>query len=383
MSRPEAAREALRVLATPQAGAHVPSRETPVQTAVNGSGPDRTATTWAAVDLTPILEGGCAELPPVMLGRTDGAWLLYAGKVHAISGEPESGKGWLALAACAEQLGTGAPVTYLDFEDSPNTMVGRLLALGVEPHVIAERFAYVRPDEALTAEGRIDLDAVTANAPTLIVLDGVTEAMTMHGLAIEDNADVARWQHLLPRPLAATGAAVIEVDHVVKARDNRQRYQIGAQQKLAGIFVSYGLEVIEPFGRGRDGLVKVAVYKDRGGYVRQLGDGKTVAEMRLRSNDDGSSVTVTLEPPRADSDEGFRPTFLMQRLSEYIEDNPGVTRRELTRTASLVKGKSDAKDAALKLLAREGYVREIPDGRAVRHESVKPYREHLDERGPE
>ena len=68
-----------------------------------------------------------------------------------------------------------------------------------------------------------------------MVIDGVTEAMTMHGLELKDNADVAKFVELLPRPLARMGAAVVLVDHVAKDTGGRGRFAIGAPHKLAGI----------------------------------------------------------------------------------------------------------------------------------------------------
>jgi hypothetical protein len=54
---------------------------------------------WAPIDLAPILAGRAVVTQPTMLYRSDGACLLYDGKDHAIYGEPESCKGWLALRA--------------------------------------------------------------------------------------------------------------------------------------------------------------------------------------------------------------------------------------------------------------------------------------------
>ena len=100
-------------------------------------------------------------------------------------------------------------------------------------------------------------------APYFAVIDGVTEALTIFGLDLNDNADSARWYQQLPRPIVRRGAAVLLIDHVTKDREGRGRFAIGAQHKLAGVDVAYGVEVVEPFGGGRDGLVKVTVAKDR------------------------------------------------------------------------------------------------------------------------
>ena len=247
--------------------------------------------------------------------------------MHAGFGEPEACKGWLALAASDEVLDSGGRVVYVDFEDSAASVVSRLVALGVEPDAIRDRFVYVRPDEPLEDAGRADLEAA-ANGAQLAVLDGVTEALSLHGLDLASNSDVAAWLDLLPRPLARAGAAVLMIDHVVKDRENRGRYAIGAQHKLAGVDCAYSVSVIEPFGRGRDGRVKVTVTKDRPGHVRSFADEGRVAEARLCSHDDGS-VTVTLEAPEGAA--AFRPTTLMERVSRAVEDEPGSA---LTRSVA-------------------------------------------------
>jgi excisionase family DNA binding protein len=63
--------------------------------------------------------------------------------------------------------------------------------------------------------------------------------------------------------------------------------------------VHYGFEVLEPFGRGLEGRVKVTVAKDRPGHVRQHADmSGRVAELRLVSGAEGS-VSIDVEAPAA------------------------------------------------------------------------------------
>lgn len=331
-------------------------------------------TSWAPRDLGPVLDGKQIDQSPALLARGDGVRLLYRGKLHDLSGEPESCKGWLALHAAAECLKAGGRVAYFDFEDSEATAVERLLALGVERDTIRTVFAYVRPDEPLGApQARSDLEATLSLAPELVVVDGVTEALALHGLDLEKNSDVAKWLELLPRPLARTGAAVALLDHVTKDREARGRYAIGAQHKLAGVDVAYRLAVVEPFGRGKEGLVRLTVAKDRPGHVRQHATAGRIADVRLRSHGDGS-VTVALEPP--DSAPAFRPTVLMERLSRAVEQQPGATKSQLR---SAVTGRSDAKDVALQLLVADAFVRVEREGQAHCHYSVRPYRDEGDE----
>jgi hypothetical protein len=328
---------------------------------------------WTAVDLGPAIEGEGRDPAPTILSRADGPSLLYTGKLHQVSAEPEAGKGWFALRATADLIGTGLTVIYVDFESDAPEIVARLLALEVSPDQILSQLIYLRPHEPLTDLSRAELDGALSREPALVVLDGVTEALTIHGLDLGDNADIARWLELLPRPAIRAGAAVLMIDHVVKDREARGRYAIGAQHKLAGIDVAYSLEVVEPFGRGKNGLVKVKVAKDRPGHVRQHAEGEHVALMRLASDAGSGSVSVTLDPPDATDDEGeFRPTALMERVSRAIEANPGLNREEVL---SIAGGKREYTSKALTLLTTEGFVEPESVGRAKLHRSVRPYRE--------
>ncbi len=331
------------------------------------------ASTWTPLDLADVLAGRHAAAKPDMLARADGLPLLYRGKLHLVSGEPESGKGWLALHASAERLHAGERVLYLDFEDEPASIVARLVALGVPGDTILDRFRYVRPDEPLDDRGRAALDEELNRLVALAVVDGVTEALTVHGFRLEDNGEVAKWLNALPRRLSRRGAAVVLIDHVVKDREARGRYAIGAQHKLAGVDVAYSIKVLEPFGRGRTGRSRLTITKDRPGHLRQHADqGGHLAHLQLVSRQDGSVQAQLIAPDGDATGAAFRPTVLMERVSRAVESDPGLTARAIKTT---VKGAHNARDLALELLLSEGYLTVEPDGRALRHHSQKPYRE--------
>lgn len=326
-------------------------------------------TTWAPVDLLPVLAGDRLDDPPSILERSDGEYLLYAGKSHAISAESESGKTLLAERIACELMAAGQTVTLIDFEDGPGTAVSRLLALGALPAQIGERFHYVRPDEPLTERAWSELESALG-ASALVVIDGVTEGLTMHGLDLRDNTDIAKWLELLIRPLQRRGAAVLQLDHVTKDREGRGRYAIGAQHKLAGIDVAYSLRVLEPFGRGVSGSVRVDVEKDRPGHLRALAEGKWLATMRVESKPDGK-LAISLERPEAGSGI-FRPTVLMERVSRALEAEPGLTTNAIK---GAVTGKAETVSLAIEMLVSEGFVRVEQDGQARRHHSVRPFSE--------
>lgn len=330
-------------------------------------------TSWQEVSLAPALEGEPADEEPTMLARSDGACLLYPGRVHGFAGEPESGKSWLALHACAEQMDVGRHVLYIDFEDNVGGVLGRLASLSVDPGVILARFHYVRPTEPLGPEGRRALAELLGRTQcALAVIDGLTEALTLHGYALESNRDVAAFLELLPRFLARQGPAVIIIDHVEKDRERRGRWAIGAQHKLAGLDgVSYGLEVVRPVVRDGDGLVRVVVNKDRIGHVRSLAVRNTVAEMATVACAGLLTLTVTTPGGRpVDSD--WRPTDLMERISRWLEINPDSSGRTITDT---IPGKATWKREAIRYLVADGHATAAEGAkRGIYYRIVKPYR---------
>jgi hypothetical protein len=314
---------------------------------------------WLPVDVGPVLRGEVADDPPTMWKRTDGVALLYPGKVHAINAESESGKTWMALDACAERMLQGEHVVFIDFEDSAASVVGRLVALGVPDDVVEVCFHYVRPDDPLGDEDAEALvGMVTACTASLVVLDGVTEAMVLHGFSIKDNDDTARFLALLPRQLKEGGAAVVLLDHVTKSKDERGRFAIGAQHKLAGIDGAvYSATVVEPYGRGRTGTSRLEVAKDRPGHVRAVaGDGKRVGLFRLVA--EGDSLHAEIVPPGTATASSIAPLVdreLAARVSKVVAayQSAGVN---VTAIHDQIGVRKARVVAALKWLTDEDYL---------------------------
>lgn len=337
--------------------------------------PTGTTSSWAPVDLAALVAGiraGTVVGPiPTLLQRDDGVALIYPGEVHSIAGEPESGKGWIMLAESARLIAAGQRVLYLDFEDAPASIVARLIALGAPDAAIIDGFVYVKPEDALAPDGMARL---LARGPfALAVIDGVSEAYDLLGL--DSHHDAPTFLRRLARPIAKTGAAVVQIDHVVKDKTNRGRYDIGGQGKLAGIATHYGVEVITAPSRHAEGKVKVHVHKDRHGHVRGHAEGKTIALATITPHDDGERVTVRLDPPDAatTTDDGrFRHTIYMERVSRHIEGNPGLATR---RIRDDVDGGNDYIDKALRALHDEEFVHVETTGQARRFYSLRPYRQ--------
>jgi hypothetical protein len=335
---------------------------------------------WRPVDLAPVLDGSSKPLRPTVGRRSDGRPLLYAGKVHAVASETEGGKTMLALALASQELAAGRAVLYLDFEDSAESVVGRLRGLAVAPEVIRDRFAYLSPSEPIGGAGNADdlADVLGDLRPSLAVIDGVTEAMELHGLDPLRNHEIARFGRLLTRQIAVRGPATLMLDHVVKDREGRGRYALGGVHKLNGIDgASLLLENRTPFGIGTTGRSSVLIAKDRPGQLRRDALASRGlhwwADLVVESYDE-SFMEVTLSAPQSQSDQPFRPTVLMARVSEALANSaePLAVRGVQDR----VTGKQDVVRKALACLVDEGYVttKSGPRG-ATLHTLVKPFTE--------
>jgi hypothetical protein len=352
-----------------------------IRQSIPGVDHDGPASSWDDVDVAEILANGEDEMEPTQLARTDGRRLLYPAAVHSISGEPESGKSWVALFAVQQALHAGEHATYVDFEDRASRVIGRLVTIGTDKDALTERFHYKRPLVALDTLGRARLD-LAATQSTLVVIDGVTEAMTLHGLSLMDNEDAARYLDLLPRHLADLDCSVFQIDHVVKDPDKQGRWSIGASHKLAGLDgAAYTAKVIEPFGKGKLGRCRITVNKDRPGSVREIAIGNTVAEFVLdsRQAQPYAAAQAWLEPATETpvGDDGqMRPTHLMDKISRYVEVTRGCTGKQIE---DVIRGKATYVRLALHTLVKEGYITVEAGPRGAQlHTSQIPYREDAD-----
>lgn len=331
------------------------------------------AHSWAEVDLTDVLEGGTITTPPRIMGRTDGVMLLYPGRVHSIAGEPEAGKSWVCLQAAAEAMMLrGEHVFYIDYEDTAHGIVGRLRAMGVPGNLILALFHYIQPDARLDTTARHLIRRLAEeHPPSLVILDGVSEAMTKEGLEINDNGNVVEFYDRLPRWLktlpaeTGDGPSVILIDHVKKRQSDDvggDRSGIGGQHKLAGLDgCQFILRTVLAFSPGHPGMSRMFVTKDRHGLVREHSRNGVIAELHV--NGDRSRVSVELRPPTGmprDPEGRNRPTTLMGQLWNWVREHPDQGSTVIRRS---VPGNTQAKADALEALTREGFLEMRADGR--------------------
>lgn len=340
-----------------------------ISRATEASSPRATdATGWTFSDLTPVLDGTHKPQQPVVGARDDGIGLFYPGRVNGIQGESEAGKSWVALISCLVEINRGNHVAYLDFEDSEAGVVSRLLLIGANPDDIRQLFHYVRPGSTPTpVQLRQFVARIGDLGPSLIIVDGVTEAMVMMGLELTDNSEVAKFGRMLLRPLADTGAAVVPLDHVVKNNESRGRYALGGVHKLNAVDgVQYMLEAVRPFGINTEGRSRLRIAKDRPAQIRRhalpggrnpmhwfadlviRSEGDTFADAHLyppiqHTDDPQDTAAVKDKAAQEEADIKDRETAVLDALAkatepmsknaleELIPGRASVTRRALTR----------------------------------------------------
>ena len=333
-----------------------------------------TATSWRPIDMADALRG---EGPPAadLWHHHRGHCLLYAGRTHAFFGASESLKSWAAQAAAAEVLTGGGHVLYIDYEDDQEGVAARLTALGVPADVILDRLAYIRPDEPLMDQrdaytrGGLDFhETLTSRSWQLAVIDGMTDAMTTEALDVNDNADAARFQRRLMRPIADTGAAALAIDHQPKNAGESGRYAIGAQHKLAGLTgAAYRFEAQRPLGRpdGAEpstGTTKITVSKDRPGYIRGKSPDGVAGILRVTSWPD-LRVDVDLVDP-ADLGDAGADMELAGRILTHLATYDGASANQLELG---VQGKAAAIRSTTTWLVGKHWIDVRKEGQAHRH----------------
>jgi hypothetical protein len=250
------------------------------------------------------------ERPPVepTIGQVG---LVYPGRRHVFSGPQETAKTLAAYIVSLEEIRHGGIVVLVDLEMGPWDARDRLRDLGATCDELAE-LHYIEPDTPPTPDNLLGLIAL---APSLVIIDAAAGAFELAGLDDHKRADVEKFAGLYVRPFWRLGVATITLDHVVKATKERGGYAIGSERKVGGADVHLGFEPIRKLTRGGSGLYRIVTHKDRLGHLPR----PRAAELELRSDPDTHSITWELRPADPGSDQSFRPTALMEKVSLYVE----------------------------------------------------------------
>lgn len=309
-------------------------------------------------DLTHLTNGQPppAVPPPTCIQRADGHHLFYAARVNGIFGDPETAKTWLAQLAVIEALTNGQRATIVDVDHNGPTLTARnLLLLGAKPTQLADPnlFRYYEPDGP--DELKAAVDELATWAPAVAILDSLGEMLPMLGVKSTDNDEITAALRRIANPLADAGACVITIDHLPKGVDARASgYAIGGTAKkraLDGVLLE--AQAKKKPAPGQVGRITLRIHKDRPGRLREHSHGNYAGTFVLDSTNPHAIVaSVTVET--AVNDQGvFRPTHLMQAVSEYVEAHPWCTGNAIR---AAVKGTEKHVTQAIDVLLDEEFL---------------------------
>lgn len=281
---------------------------------------------WEPIDMVPYLTNQVVEPEPTVFPRSDGACLMYPGRVNLLYGASESAKSLLALWVAEQEMSASGRVVYVDFEDMPDLLTARARALGISEDDLENNFAYISADEPLQAlevdawghakpsevgerNQRIWDEVLRKFDPTLVVLDGTTDMYTLHGL--DPNilkggaATVGSWMKSL---LNNGRRTVIIIDHTNK-HPNKGDDPTGSQHKKAVIQGTqiHVWKVSQP-GLGAVGELQLLIHKDRPGKVRRVSRLDPYSQVHIGAevvidSSDGVHTFVHVNPPTAKPNE--------------------------------------------------------------------------------
>jgi hypothetical protein len=243
-------------------------------------------------DLAQVAKGYSSPTP-TMFGGSDGRKFLYPATMHWISGEPGSGKSFLACAAIMDVVRQGGRAVVLDYEDSAATLASRLISLGAEDTQL-KAVLYFQVFGRIGEAGASWLaQLVSDEGVQLVVVDSASESLSAEGCDENSSGDVTRWVSYLLRPLTRAGAAVVVLDHVVKAKEGGGRWARGSGAKLAVVDgAAFVILPQVPFSRGQSGHAELRVAKDRQGSIGGSGDLVGLVRFQVAN---GSVISVFID----------------------------------------------------------------------------------------
>lgn len=309
---------------------------------------------------------------------TQAAKMIYGERINTLNGEPGGGKTWVALHTCAEAIGSGHHVLFVDLEDHPGSTVSRLLGLGATAADIQGRFHYVKPTQPMGAEAMEYLEAaIGRHQVRLVVIDSIGELMALQGVKPNDDDAVARMYRAILRRLAQASPrpAVLLLDHVPKNNEHSPLYGIGSQRKKAAVDgAMFMVETIKAFSSDTPGRIVLRTAKDRNGWFTA---GHVAAEVDVVPGGDGVALRLDIAAPQLGSQGRRRQTVNMQKVSDYLAAQTGMQQSRAKLEDGCGVGKRYIGDV-LGDLMNEGFVEKVEEGpgKPVWYRLLRRFDEH-------
>lgn len=300
-------------------------------------------------DLSGLLAGEIEMEKPSISPVSQDFCLFYAGAVNEIHGEPSVGKSNIVAASVIAELLAGGSCLVLDPEDTPVGFVQKIRSLSQDSEQIKEaikagKLHYLHNPEP----GQIAAAQAWAleNKPSLVVLDGLAEALANEGLNEDIAGDVLSFFRRQIRPFAEqAGAAVLVADHVTK-NGKAGSWARGSGAKLGRYDgVSYEIKLGKPYSPAEAGFVRLTISKDRKGGIGSKG--KTVADLHFIPSEKGTETRWEA------GQEVGEPTEIMRRIVGHLE---AFGETNLTALRAEVSAKTSVVSWAVQCLAKAGKV---------------------------
>lgn len=284
--------------------------------------------------------------------------VFYPGQTHTLVGKSDAGKSLFMALIARDLINTGEDVLWIDHEQGAPRVLRRLMDFGATDEALVNHLWRIHyplglpPPDALEAFAGVKLG----------VIDAITGVLASCGFNSNADTEVELAYAAIMRPLAEQGASVVTIDHMGHLDSKRPR---GSQRKTGAVDVELLFKAVKKFEPGQGGRASITIGRDRDGAIQPC-------EFVLASDS-----TWRIELQHAG---GFRPTTLMQRVSEYLEaqyepdsDQYGPVSRSVIER-DVKGGTDDLRDAVDKLI-EEGHVEEIlgpRNGRLCR--LIRPFR---------
>lgn len=308
-------------------------------------------------DVTKLLETDITDFTATVHGiRTDGFALMYQGAHVTIYGEPGSGKTMLAKYITAEAISAGHRCLHIDIDGNFGAVLAQdIKAFGTKPADIIELFSLAQPDTAQALHEVIRF--AVANPYTIAVIDSVA-SLQAYTAADGDNATdyVQKVYMAIVKPLLDVGTTVITIDHTAKG--DHIKGAAGTIQKRAKADLAFHvIPGAQSFARGRDGIVRLYLDKDRYSSVKAASsehDGRDLAaifkipaaglhEAKLQLPDGAVTPTVKNDIPKKTG----------QLILEFLATGKEETRQTI---ANHLQKSTDATNRALSRLITDGAI---------------------------
>lgn len=218
--------------------------------------------------------------------------LLYAGKIHWMTGDPGSGKTLIMLKFGLDVVAAGGHVLHVDEEAGLEMTSDRLARMGADPDTLTERYHY--HEFPGISDDDDDLERlfreVAKFRPRLVVFDSASDLLEQAGINEDENIPVTSWIKRVIEPLAHEyGAAVVVIDHTTKSREQGGKWARGAGAKKAKSKAMWHVEKVQEFSIDPPtmGLVRLKQTKDTLGRLPARHD------LRIGAKPDGRTLIET------------------------------------------------------------------------------------------